>query len=255
VVIEAVVSQNRQRTETKSTTENLLGRLQSIGMAIVECSAILFDLDGVLVNSIASVERQWKKFAARHNLDPEHVIRTAHGHRTVETVHILMPHLDAMAEAKIVEQNEIDDTEGLVAIEGAAELLASMPRDRWAVVTSGTRALATKRLAAAGLPQPPHMVPADEVTRGKPDPEPYLKGAKLVGVDPHTCLVFEDAASGIKAAKAAGMSVYGIPGTHEASQLSHADGLVRSLREVRARVNRRGLLVEIQALDANASAK
>ena len=219
-------------------------------MAIIECSAILFDLDGVLVNSIESVERQWKKFAARHKLDPEHVIRTAHGHRTVETVHILMPHLDAAAEAAIVERNEIEDTEGLVAIEGAVELVNSLPRDAWAVVTSGTRALATKRLAAAGLPSPPKMVPADEVTRGKPDPEPYLKGAKLVGVDPQTCLVFEDAASGIRAAKAAGMRVYGIPGTHEASQLGQADGLVRSLREVRARVNGNGLVVEVETLNS-----
>jgi len=206
-------------------------------MSIVECSAILFDLDGVLVNSIASVERQWRKFAQRHKLDPEHVIRTAHGHRTVETVHILLPHLDATAEAAIVERNEIADTEGLVAIEGAGELLASLPRDRWAVVTSGTRALATRRLAAAGLPQPPHMVPADEVTRGKPDPEPYLKGAQLVRVDPTLCVVFEDAPSGIRAAKAAGMRVFGVPGTYEASALHEADGLVRSLRDVRATLN------------------
>lgn len=219
---------------------------------ILHCSAILFDLDGVLVNSIASVERQWRKFAQRHKLDPEHVIHTAHGHRTVETVHILMPHIDAIAEAAIVERNEIDDTEGLVPIDGAAELLKSLPCDRWAVVTSGTRALATRRLQVAGLPQPPHMVPADEVTRGKPDPEPYLKGAKLVNFDPRECLVFEDAPSGIRAAKAAGARVIGVPGTYTAAELREADGLVRSLREVRASLDgNKGLAVEVTELASN----
>ncbi len=223
-------------------------------MPIIECSAILFDLDGVLVNSIESVERQWRKFAQRHKLDPDHVVHTAHGHRTVETVHILVPHLYAIEEAAIVERNEIEDTEGLVAIEGAKELLESLPRDRWAVVTSGTRALATRRLSAAGLPQPPHMVPADEVTRGKPDPEPYLKGAKLVKVNPASCLVFEDAPTGVRAAKAAGMRVFGIPGTYDAAALSMADGVIRSLREVRAHLNGNGKLqVEITELDSHQS--
>jgi sugar-phosphatase len=224
-------------------------------MPVFECSAILFDLDGVLVNSIDSVERQWRKFAARHGLDPQHVIHTAHGHRTVETVHLLMPHLDAATEAAIVERNEIEDTEGLVAIDGAAELLSSLPPDRWAVVTSGTRALATRRLAAAELPQPVHMVPADEVTRGKPDPEPYLKGARLIRFEPGACVVFEDAPSGIRAAKAAGMRVIGVPGTYRPSELAMADGLVRSLRSVQTSLNGTGRLqVKWQALDSEASA-
>ena len=221
-------------------------------MPIVKCSAILFDLDGVLVNSIASVERQWRKFAQRHKLDPEYVIHTAHGHRTVETIHILAPHLDAVAEAAIVERNEIDDTEGLVAIDGAAELLASLPRERWAVVTSGTRALATRRLAAAGLPQPLRMIPADEVTRGKPDPEPYLKGAAAIHFAPQSCLVFEDAPSGIRAAKAAGMRVIGVPGTYTAENLHEADDLVRSLRDVRAGLDGDGQLeIDLTELDSN----
>src|SRR5581483_4171765 len=105
-------------------------------MLTIECSAILFDLDGVLVNSIASVERQWRKFAQRHKLDADAVLNTAHGHRTVEAVHILVPHLDAIEEARIIERNELEDTEGLIAMDGAAELLKSLPRDRWAVVTS-----------------------------------------------------------------------------------------------------------------------
>jgi len=227
----------------------VLVALQSRVMAIFECSAILFDLDGVLVNSIGSVERQWRKFAERHKLDAEHVIHTAHGHRTVETVHILLPEADAAAEAAIIERNEIEDTEGLQAIEGAAELLASLPRDRWAVVTSGTRALATRRLQVTGLPQPLQMVPADDVTRGKPDPEPYLKGAKLIGFDPQSCLVFEDAPSGIKAAKAAGARVIGVAGTYPVEALGQADGFVRSLREVKARMDGNGKIEVIAMVE------
>src|SRR3954470_14110074 len=117
-------------------------------MQTFSCSAILFDLDGVLVDSIATVERQWLRFAIRHNLDPDKVLKAAHGHRSIETVRILMPEADAEAETLIVEQNEIDDAEGLVAFEGAAELLSVLPPERWTIVTSGTRALATARLVA-----------------------------------------------------------------------------------------------------------
>lgn len=220
-------------------------------MLTIECSAILFDCDGVLVSSIASVERQWGKFAKRHKLDPDVVLNTAHGHRTVEAVHILVPHLDAIEEAAIIERNELEDTEGLIAMDGAAELLQSLPRDRWAVVTSGTRVLATKRMRVAGLPEAPHLVPADEVVRGKPDPEPYRKGAALVGVDPTKCLVFEDAPTGIRAAKVAGARVFGVPGTYAAADLHQAEGLVKSLRYVRASVMGNGQLrVEVTELES-----
>jgi sugar-phosphatase len=214
-------------------------------MQTFRCSAILFDLDGVLVNSIESVERQWRKFAARHGLDPEYVIHTAHGHRSIETVRILVPHLNVEAESAIVEQNEINDTEGLVAIEGAAELLAVLPQDRWAVVTSGTRPLATKRLQATGLPVPAKFVTASEVQNGKPHPEPYLKGAAAVGFAPEQCLVLEDAKSGIRAAHAAGMKVIGVPGTFSAEELKEADALVKSPAHVSVEVTREGLIVRV----------
>jgi len=213
----------------------------------LHCAAILFDLDGVLVNSIGVVERQWRLWAMRHGLDPEYVIQVAHGHRTVETVVIVLPNGDHAAEAAAVERAEIDDIAGLTAGTGAAELLSKLPANRWGVVTSGTRALATARLRAVGLPQPVQMVPADEVTKGKPDPEPYLKGASLLGVSPRDCLVFEDAPTGVRAAKAAGMRVFGIPGTCEAKDLSHADGIIASLREVDVAKNENGLAVTILA--------
>jgi mannitol-1-/sugar-/sorbitol-6-phosphatase len=214
-------------------------------MQTFSCSAILFDLDGVLVDSIGSVERAWQKFAARHSLDTDYVVRLAHGHRSIETIALLLPAEQVEAENQIVERDEVNDTDGLKATAGAAELLAVLPPDRWTVVTSGTRPLATVRLRAAGLPLPEKMVTASEVTNGKPHPEPYLKGAQALGVAPEKCLVFEDAQSGIRAARAAGMKVIGIPGTYDADKLSEAEALVSSLAHVSVEVRTDGLLVRI----------
>jgi sugar-phosphatase len=209
------------------------------------CSAILFDLDGVLVDSIASVERAWLKFAARHSLDPATVLHAAHGNRSIETVRILVPDADAETENTIVEQDEIDDAEGLVATEGAAELLSILPPERWTIVTSGTRPLATARLRAAGLPIPKHLVAADEVVNGKPHPEPYLKGAAALGFSPVDCLVFEDAPTGIRSARTAGTKVIGLVGTYEASQLDSAESLVGSLSHVSVEIHKDGLTVRV----------
>ncbi len=214
-------------------------------MQSFSCSAILFDLDGVLVDSIASVERAWLKFAARHKLDPDKVLHAAHGHRSIETVRILMPGLDADSENRIVEQDEIDDAVGLRPTDGAAELLSVLPPDRWNVVTSGTRPLATARLRAAGLPIPKHLVAADEVLHGKPHPEPYIKGANSLGFRPEDCVVFEDAQTGIRSGKSAGATVIGVPGTYNPAQLSAADALVASLAHVSVEVTSSGLRVRI----------
>jgi sugar-phosphatase len=214
-------------------------------MQTFSCSAILFDLDGVLVDSIASVERQWLKFALRHNLDPDKVLKAAHGHRSIETVRILVPESDAESENLIVEQNEIDDAEGLVAFEGAAELLSVLPPERWTIVTSGTRPLAKARLVAAGLPVPKHMVAADQVTNGKPHPEPYLKGAAALGFSPNQCLVFEDAPTGIRSAHAAGAKVIGIQGTYNAAELNSAEAQVASLTQVSIEINKDGVSVRV----------
>jgi mannitol-1-/sugar-/sorbitol-6-phosphatase len=214
-------------------------------MQSFSCSAILFDLDGVLVDSISSVERAWRKFAERHKLDPAEVLRAAHGHRSLETVRMLMPNLDAEVENRIVEQDEIDDAVGLTATEGAAELLTVLPPERWTIVTSGTRPLATARLRAAGLPIPRHLVAADEVVNGKPHPEPYIKGAVSLGFRPAQCIVFEDAPTGIRSALSAGAKVIGIPGTYDGTQLQSAGALVGSLAHVSVEINKDGLTVRI----------
>ncbi|HTM90246.1 MAG TPA: HAD family hydrolase [Terriglobales bacterium] len=209
---------------------------------VFSCAAILFDLDGVLVDSTASVGRFWALWAAEHNVSPEEAVRVAHGRRTLETIRLLAPHLDAEAETVRLERREADDTDGVGRVHGALELLSTLPAQRWAVVTSGTRYLATRRLATNGLPAPAVFVTADEVTLGKPHPEPYLKGAELLGLSPLDCLVFEDAPAGIEAARAARMTAIGVATTYPAAELTLAHAVVRDLSQVRTRLDGDGRL-------------
>lgn len=209
---------------------------------VFSCAAILFDLDGVLVDSTASVGRFWALWAAEHNVSPEEAVRVAHGRRTLETIRLLAPHLDAEAETVRLERREADDTDGVGRVHGALELLSTLPAQRWAVVTSGTRYLATRRLATNGLPAPAVFVTADEVTLGKPHPEPYLKGAELLGLSPLDCLVFEDAPAGIEAARAARMTAIGVATNYPAAELTLAHAVVRDLSQVRTRLDGDGRL-------------
>jgi sugar-phosphatase len=193
------------------------------------CAAVLFDLDGVLIDSTPSVTRQWRIWAAEQNIDPEKLISEAHGHRTIEVVRQFAPHADAEAEVQRIEQREAADHEGVTVMPGAAELIRSIPESRWCVVTSGTRYLATARLTLGKLPIPRVLVSADEVSNGKPHPEPYLTGARLLGKPPSQCLVIEDAPAGIASAHAAGMKVIGLPTTYPGSRLADADAIVERL--------------------------
>lgn len=203
------------------------------------CSAVLFDLDGVLVDSTPVVERVWRGWAAEHGLDPDYVIEWAHGRRSVETIRRVAPWMDAPQENTKVERREIEDLEGVRAIEGAAELLAAIPQGHWTVVTSATRELAEARMGYVSLPLPKDAITAELVERGKPDPEPYLKGAALLGFPPADCLVIEDTAAGIAAAKAAGMQAIGLTTTYPAHELREADVVVRSCADIRVEVKTR----------------
>jgi sugar-phosphatase len=198
------------------------------------CSAILFDLDGVLANSTEAVGRGWIRWANENGVDPEKVRAIMHGRRTVEIVRTVAPHLDAEAEAKKIEQRGVDDDDkdGVTVMPGAAALLQSLPLDRWAVVTSGTRLVATSRLRLTGLPIPEVMVPADDVVQGKPHPEPYLKAALLLAVNPEECLVVEDAPAGIQSAHAGGMKAIGITSTYPASELKEADAVIDQMTQI-----------------------
>jgi sugar-phosphatase len=179
-------------------------------------SAFLFDMDGTLLNSVVAAERVWTHWAERHGLDVASFLPTIHGVRCIDTIRNLdLPGVDAEVEAQAISQAEIDDVEGVIEVAGAARLLASIPPDRWAVVTSAPRALAQARLNAAGLKMPINIVTAEDVIQGKPAPDCFLLAAKRLGVDARDCLVFEDAPAGIAAAEAAGASVVVITATHQ----------------------------------------
>jgi sugar-phosphatase len=195
-----------------------------------EPQAVLSDLDGVLVDSAAVIEETWRRFAARHGLDAEQVLAQSHGRRSVDLIRLVAPHVDADSEARLIEEEEIEAATGLRALPGARELVDSVPAERFAIVTSGTRALAVARLRAAGLPVPAVLVAAEEVERGKPDPAGYLRAAELLGVDPAHGVVLEDAPAGIEAGRAAGMTVIAVATTNDRSALHRANTVVPDLR-------------------------
>jgi sugar-phosphatase len=176
-------------------------------MIEIRCSALLFDLDGVLIDSTPAVARVWRRWAAEHGFDPETVVHKAHGRPSQTTIRELLPNSDIELENREVERREIADLDGVVLLPGARELLNSLPPDRWTIATSCTRALAEVRLRAAGLPVPKTMITSSDVKIGKPDPEPYVKAAAKLGFAASDCIVVEDAAAGVRAGKAAGARV------------------------------------------------
>ena len=201
-------------------------------MERIACAAILFDLDGVLVDSTASVERHWRAWADRHGLDIGRILEIAHGRRTVETMRLVAPGLAAEGEARALDREQADDTAGVAALPGAAALLAVLPPERWTIVTSGPLILAVARLQAACLPRPSTLVTADDVRNGKPDPEGYLKAATALGVAPRACAVVEDAPPGIAAARAARMTAIAVRTTHDPAALRAATFSVHTLDDV-----------------------
>lgn len=185
----------------------------------LRCDAVLFDLDGVLIDSSTSIARHWANWAAQHDIDVALILRVAHGVRSVETIQQVAPQLDALAEAARLTAWEVADTAGVVAMPGARRLLEALPSTAWTIVTSGSAELAHARLRAAELPVPARLITADDVTSGKPAPEPYLRGAALLGVSPAACVVIEDAPAGIEAGRRAGMRVVGVASTHTRADL------------------------------------
>jgi mannitol-1-/sugar-/sorbitol-6-phosphatase len=195
-------------------------------------SAVLFDLDGVLVESRESTERVWLEWAVKNRIDEAALRSAMHGVRSADVIRALRPDLDAVAEAEEVERRQAEAAAGLAAIPGAAAALEALRAERVAVVTSGTRPLALARLAAAGIEPPAVVVFADDVTRGKPDPEGYLTAARRLGADPAEALVVEDAPPGIEAGRAAGMATVALPSTHAPEELARADVVLGSLEEL-----------------------
>ncbi len=203
-------------------------------MTSIRCRGVLFDLDGVLVDSTPAVARAWAGWAHEHGFDPDEVVKKAHGRPSIATIRELLPNADHAAENREVERREIADIEDVVPLPGAMELLQALPLDRWAIVTSCTRALAAVRIGAAGLPKPKYLVTSTDVQHGKPDPEPYLKGAQILGVPAADCLVIEDAPAGIRAGKAAGARVLALRTTTSDAELQQAgaDWIVNDCSEL-----------------------
>ncbi|HKF50358.1 MAG TPA: HAD-IA family hydrolase [Terracidiphilus sp.] len=209
----------------------------------VACRGVLFDMDGILISSLGSVERSWTKWAQMRGVDAEYAIGVIHGRRAIDSLRMLRPDLDGEAELRILEDFEVEDVEGLVVLPGVRELIDALPEDRWTVVTSATERLARVRMAAGNVPVPKRLVTAEAVHEGKPSPAPYLAGAKLLGLQPEECVVFEDSASGVESGHRAGCVVIATTFSHEAEDLHRADYIVRDLGGVV--VERRGDSIEL----------
>lgn len=197
-------------------------------------AAILFDIDGTLVDSTPVVERSWRTWATEYDVDADDVLRACHGRRTEDTVADFIGPQQRSAAVARLQALELADLVGVTALPGAEHLLDGLPRDRWAAVTSGERALMSARLTAAHLPIPGTMVCAEDVAVGKPSPEGYLKAAAALGFDATRCVVIEDAPAGIAAGLAAGAQVLAVTTTHDAQQVSSASAVVSDLSAVRA---------------------
>jgi sugar-phosphatase len=203
-------------------------------------------MDGVLVDSHTVVERTWRRWSARHGIDADHVLRVAHGRRTSETLHEVAPHLPLAEEVAWLDATELSDFDGLRAVAGAADLLASLQEIPWAVVTSAGRELARRRMAAAGLPEPLVVVASEDVARGKPAPDGYLLAATRLAVQPEHAVVLEDAPPGIAAARAAGCAVIGVGTTCGPSELAGAGFVVPDLTSVTVTRDAEGWRVSAQ---------
>ena len=202
----------------------------------IRCRGVLFDLDGVLVDSTPAVARVWAWWAREHGFNADEVVQQAHGRPSSATIRELLPNSDQEAENREVERREIEDIGDVIALPGALRLLEALPLDRWAIVTSCTRRLAEVRIGAAGLPKPNYLVTSNDVSRGKPDPEPYLKGAQILAVPAEDCVVLEDAPAGIRAGRAAGARVVALRTTVSAAELREAgaDWIVNDCSELSA---------------------
>jgi sugar-phosphatase len=217
-------------------------------MIAIRCSALLFDLDGVLIDSTPAVARVWQRWAVERGLDPETVVRMAHGRPSRTTIRKLLPNdIDIDREDREVERREMEDLDGVVLLPGARQLLNILPPQRWNIATSCTRPLAEVRLRAAGLPIPKTMITSSDVEMGKPDPEPYLKAAAKLGFAASDCIVVEDAPAGIRAGKAAGARVIAFLTTMIRRDLEDAgaDWIVQNCADVAACHDDGGLQVKL----------
>ena len=215
----------------------------------ISAKGILFDMDGVLVSSIGAAERNWRLWAKRYGVPNAEEYVVPHGRRAIDIVRLLRPDIDAQAGLKVIEDLEVADVADLRVLPGVKRLLESLPLERWAIVTSAQRRLLLARLRAAGLPVPERIISGEMVERGKPDPEPYRKGAELLGFLPGECVVVEDAPSGVGAGVAAGCRVMAVLGTDSAEELRAADWVVASLEDLAVTETSSGLELQFSTAE------
>jgi mannitol-1-/sugar-/sorbitol-6-phosphatase len=220
-------------------------------MTEIRCSGVLFDLDGVLIDSTPAVTRVWRQWALERGFDPDEVVERAHGRPSLTTVREYLPNADHAAENREIERREMQDADGIITLPGARELLLQLPANRWTIATSCTRSLAEVRLRAANLPVPERIVTSTDVTMGKPHPEPFLKAAARLGFPSSDCIVVEDVPAGIRAGKAAGARVIAFRTTVEEAELRRAgaDFILNNCAEISAGHNAEGLTLVLNGTD------
>jgi sugar-phosphatase len=203
-------------------------------MPELRVAAVISDMDGVLVDTGGIYDRHWAAWASRHGIDPERIVGLHHGRPAVLTISLVAPDMDPLAEARRFNEELAADgsASGVTALPGALALSAALPPDRWAICTSAPRVMAERWLEHIGIARPPVLVTVDDVARGKPAPDPYLRAAELLGRDPAACLVIEDAPAGITSAKAAGAVVLAVLTSYPAEALEAADAVIGGLDEL-----------------------
>jgi sugar-phosphatase len=223
-------------------------------MTKVSAQALLFDMDGVLINSIPAVERVWSRWAEARGFDVHEVLRHAHGRPSIATLRDLLPDADHEAENRLIERAEIEDVADIVPLPGVQDLLAALPPERWAIVTSCTRDLAEVRIRAAGLPRPGLFITANDITHGKPNPEPYLKGATGLGFAPEQCIVVEDALAGIASGRGSGARVIAFTTTASIPDVvaAHPDWIVKDCSAIRLEAGEPELQLTLEEITVSA---
>lgn len=219
-------------------------------MTEIRCSGVLFDLDGVLIDSTPAVTRVWRQWALEHDFDPEEVVARVHGRPSLTTIREYLPDANHAAENQEIERREMQDADGIITLPGARELLLQLPATRWTIATSCTRRLAEVRLRAAGLPVPERIVTSTDVTMGKPHPEPFLKAAAKLGFTGSECIVMEDVPAGIRAGKTAGAKVVAFRTTVEDAELraAGADFVLNNCADVGVEHSAEGLTLVLRSV-------
>lgn len=214
-------------------------------MLTLNCQAVLFDLDGTLIDSAVRIQRLWQEWGARHGIAPQFLMEVMHGRRAGETISIVAPQLSVQDEVDALEIIETSDMDGVRLYPSAADLLKKLSPKQWAIVTSGTLRVASARMKHVGLPTPDIFITGDDVKTGKPAPDGYLLAAKRLNLRPADCIVVEDAPAGVQAGKAAGMKVIAVASTLSRDALDQADVVIQHLEEIKLHITNHELQIQI----------